>query len=135
MNLRSKAHILLTIIFFFLGGLVFVLAFQNFEKSKEDKKSLFQWTARWIESEQQRHIAQARQIYFLVVNQIASGLNEDVCHNGIAGEHGLENVFGQFAVANPDGKVICNSIPWLQIDNVSSQDYFREAVNFRIWVI
>lgn len=128
MTLRTKVHLLLALIFSFLGGLAFVIALQNFEKSKVDKQSLFQWTARWIESEQHRHISQARQVYFLVVNKIASGLNEEVCRNGIVGEHGLENGFGQFAVANPDGNIICNSIPWLKIDNVSSQDYFKEAV-------
>ncbi len=129
MSLRVKAHLLLALVFCFLGGLAFVIAWQNFEKSKLDKQSLFQWTTRWIESEQHRHISQARQIYFLVTNKISSGLNDEVCRNGIVDEPGFEKAFGQFAVANSDGNVVCNSIPWLKIKNVASQDYFKEAVN------
>ena len=88
---------------------------------------MFQWTAKWIESEQHRHISQARQVYFLVVNKIYSGLNKQDCQSGVLGEHSLDNEFGQFAVANPDGKIICNSIPWLKTHNVASRDYFRNA--------
>jgi PAS domain S-box-containing protein len=128
MSLRVKALFLLSIIFCFLGGLAFVIAWQNYEKSKLDKQSLFQWTARWIESEQHRHISQARQVYFLVTNKIAAGLSDNDCRNGIVGEPGIEKAFGQFAVANPDGKVICNSISWLKIGNVAGQEYFKEAV-------
>jgi PAS domain S-box-containing protein len=128
MSLRVKAHLLLAIVFCLLGGLAFAIAWQNFEKSKSDKQALFQWAARWIESEQHRHISQARQVYFLVTSKISSGLNKEECRDGIVGEHGLEYVFGQFAIASPDGKVICNSIPWLKLNNVSNQDYFKEAV-------
>jgi|GEM_PF-380497 PAS domain S-box-containing protein len=127
MRLRAKIYFLLVTIFFVLGGLEFAIAFQNFEKIKLDKQSLFQWAARWIESEQHRNISQARQVYFLIQNKISSGLNDEVCRKGIVSELGLENEFGQFAVANPDGKVICNSIPWLKIDNIASQGYFKEA--------
>jgi len=127
MTLRAKAHLLLAIIFCFLGGLAFAFAWQSFEKTKADKQSLFQWTARWIESEQHRHISQARQVYFLVVNKVSAGLNKQDCISGVVGEQALDYEFGQFAVTNPDGKVICNSITWLKTDNVSNQDYFKEA--------
>jgi PAS domain S-box-containing protein len=127
MSLRAKAHFLLAIIFCFLWGLASVIAWQNFEKAELDKQSLFQWTARWIESEQHRHISQAFQVYFLVTNKISSGLNDQDCQNGIVGEPGIERAFGQFAVANPDGKIVCNSIPWLKTANVASQDYFKRA--------
>src|SRR5487761_2696982 len=127
MTLRVKAHLLLAIVFCFLGGLAFLFAWQNFEKTKADKQSMFQWTARWVESEQHRHISQARQVYFLVVNKVSAGLNKQDCVNGVVGEHALDFEFGQFAVANPDGKIICNSIAWLKTDNVASQDYFKKA--------
>jgi PAS domain S-box-containing protein len=128
MTLRIKVHLLLAVIFCFLSGLAYIFVWQSFEKAKADKQSLFQWTAKWIESDQHRHISQARQVYFQVVNKIATGLDEDTCRKGIVGEHDLESVFGQFAVANQDGKVICNSIPWLKVKNVIRQDYFKEAL-------
>ncbi len=128
MFLRVKTHSLLLILFCFLVGLVFVIELENFEKLKAEKLSLFQSIARSIESEQHRHISQAHQAYFLITNKISSGLNKEVCRDGIVTGDGLEYRFDQIAIANPDGKVFCNSIPWLKIDDVASQEYFKKAL-------
>ncbi len=67
-------------------------------------------------------------VSFMVMNHLRKGLNQKICSQGIVGEPGLDRGFGQFALADPDGKVSCNSIPWLTIDNVANTAYFTQAI-------
>lgn len=129
MTLRTRVLVLLTVIFGLFIGLAILKAFLNFETIKLDKRAEFESAARWIESEQHRHMTQARMVTFVVRNQFRKGLlTEKVCKHGVVGTIGLDPEFGQFAIADPNGKISCNSIPWLTTDNVSNQDYFKEAM-------
>lgn len=125
--LRTKIVLLLTLTCAIFMVDTTINAIQNFDKVKENTKVEFQWAARWIESEQSRHIAQGNQVALMVINHIRKGMVEGDCRRGITGEAGLDPEFGQFALADPTGKVFCNSIPWLKLDNVAGQDYFKRA--------
>ncbi len=126
--LRSKVFLLLTLAFILFAGQVTVKAVLNFQQIKADKQQEFAWISRWIASEQQRHLAQARQISFIVMNNIHKNTLEQYCHTGIKDEAGIDPEFGQFALASPDGIVPCNSIPWLSAGNVADQSYFKLAL-------
>ena len=127
-SLRTKVLLLLALIFCIFVGFATVKATLNLEQIKQDKLAEFQWTANWIESEQRRHIAQARLVTFMAMNEIRKGLTEKDCHQGVVGRPGLDPEFGQFAIADPNGNISCNSIAWLKLGNVANQDYFKEAV-------
>ena len=128
LTLRTKVLLLLTLIFGLFIALATVKTFLNFETIKQDKRAEFESAARWIESEQHRHMAQARMVAFVAMNHIRKGLTSKVCLHGVVGEPGLDPEFGQFAIANLDGEVSCNSIPWLTAHNVADQNYFKEAI-------
>jgi putative nucleotidyltransferase with HDIG domain len=128
MALRIKVLWLLTLVFAFFIGLATFKAFHNFDTIKRDRKAGFSASTRWIESEQHRHLAQARLVAFMAANQIRKGLNPEICRYGFVGMPGLDPEFGHFAIADPHGKVSCNSIPWLTSRNVASQDYFQKAL-------
>ncbi|MBU1424016.1 MAG: HD domain-containing protein [Gammaproteobacteria bacterium] len=127
-SLRAKILLLLTMLFVLFVGQATFKAILNFNNIKHDRQIEFQSTARWIESEQHRHLAQARMVAFVAMNQIRKGLTRGVCQHGVVGEPGLDPEFGQFAIAAPDGKLSCNSIPWLKTDNVANENYFKEAM-------
>ncbi|MDD5366753.1 MAG: HD domain-containing protein [Gallionellaceae bacterium] len=118
----------MTLLFLVLTGLSTVKALHNLEKTQVALEVEFQWIARWIESEQHRHVAQARQAAFLVINQIRKGLGKRICRQGVTGAPGLDPEFGRFALADPNGKISCNSIPWLVASNVSGKRYFIDAL-------
>jgi HD-GYP domain-containing protein (c-di-GMP phosphodiesterase class II) len=127
LTLRTRVLLLLTLIFFIFAGLATFKAFQNFAQIKQSTRSEFQWAASWIESEQHRHLAQSRLVAFVAMNQIRKGLTDKVCRRGVVGTPGLDPEFGQFALADPDGNISCNSIPWLNVNNVADEAYFKEA--------
>lgn len=127
-SLRAKVILLVTIIFAIIAGQTTVKAFLNFRTIKQDKLAEFQSTARWIESEQRRHIAQARLISFIAMDQVRSGLKPDICLRGISGSPGLDPELGRFAIADSNGKIFCNSIPWLKLENVADKGYFQSAL-------
>lgn len=129
LTLRSKAMLLLALVFCLLTGFATVKAARNFDEIEQRQRSEFQWMTRWIESEQHRHVMLARQVAFVAMNEIRKGLTEKDCEQGVVGSPGLDPEFGQFAIADPQGNISCNSIPWLHYNNVSDQDYFKHAVH------
>ena len=129
MSLRARVLLLITLVFVVFGGLVVLKAVDVFDGIKREKQTEFKWAARWIESNQHRHLAQARLVAFLAMNEMRKGFARDeVCKYGVSGFPGLDPEFGHFAIAEPDGTVHCNSIPWLAERNVSGEKFFREAV-------
>ncbi|HQT26260.1 MAG TPA: hypothetical protein PLK99_06635, partial [Burkholderiales bacterium] len=120
--------ILLTFLFILFASLATFKAILNFDNLKRAKQSEFEWTARWIESEQHRHFAQARLVAFLAVNEIRKGLTGIDCKGGMTGYPGLDPEFSRFAIAKPNGDVYCNSISWPVGKNVSDEAYFKEAI-------
>jgi len=127
-SLRKKLLLLMTLAFAILIGYSTIKAFNNFEKIKQDQLAVFQADSSLIESEQHRHLAQARMVAFIAMNQIRKGLTPKVCQRGVVGEPGLDPEFGQFAIADTDGNISCNSIPWLTAKNVAGENYFKEAM-------
>jgi hypothetical protein len=128
LSLCTKLMLLLTLVFTLLTGQMVLKGIQSFDIIKAEKRNEFQLKVRWIGSEEQRHLALARQVTLLVVDKLRNGLTEQDCRHGITGSSSLDSEFGQFAIAAPDGAVSCNSIPWLATDNVADQDYFQEAL-------
>lgn len=114
-------------------GLTTFNALLNFERIKQDKLTEFQLSARWIESEQHRHIAQARMVSFMTRNLIRKGLTEKICDQGFVDSPGLDPEFGNVAIAEPDGNIVCNSIPWLRAKNVAEMGYFKNAMKTVDW--
>ncbi|MBU0690136.1 MAG: HD domain-containing protein [Gammaproteobacteria bacterium] len=127
-TLRAKLLWLLLVLFVVLIGQAAVKALQGFDTLKAEKKQQFQITARWIESEQHRHIAQARMVAFMAINEMRKGLDGKVCSQGVVGYAGLDPEFGRFAIADLQGNVSCNSIPWLTDKNIARQQYFQQAL-------
>lgn len=127
-SLRTKVFLLLILLFSIFSVLVIIKAFQDFDKIKHEKQNAFGWVAKWIESEQRRHIDLARQVSLLAINELRKGITGDICQYGEVGKTGLDPELGQFALADPDGKVSCNSIPWLTAQNVADQNYFKQAI-------
>lgn len=121
--------LLLGMLFFLYIAQATVKATLNFQKIKANKQSEFQWVSRWISSEQQRHLAQARLTSLVVRNYIRKGLIDRHCGAiGVTGELGLDPEFGEFAIADPEGNISCNSIPWLAGINVADKSYFKQAL-------
>lgn len=129
LTLRSRVLLLLTLLFCILTGFATLKAIRNFDLIKQDKRVEFHWMGNWIESEQQRHVALARQVAFAAMNEIRKGLTERDCKLGLVGSPGLDPEFGQFAIADTEGNVSCNSIPWLHYTNVADQEYFKQALH------
>ena len=127
-SLRAKVFLLLIMLFSVFFVLVIVKAFNDFDKIKLEKQTEFRWVAQWIESEQRRHIDLARQVTLLAENELHKGLTKETCQYGEIGMPGLAPALGQFAFVDPDGKVSCNSIPWLTSQNVADQNYFKQAL-------
>lgn len=127
LSLRTKVLILLSLIFLVLAGFSIIAALREFDRSRHELQVELQWIARWIESENHRHIAQAGVIAFSVIEHIRNGLTEEVCASGVAGAPGLDPEFGHFAIADSAGNISCNSIPWLSEGNVANHDYFKQA--------
>ena len=128
LTLRAKVMLILTLLFCVLTGFATFKAVRSFDEIKKDRRTEFEWMGTWIESEQQRKVALARQVALSVMNEIRKGLTKDDCKIGLVGSPGLDPEFGQFAIADPQGNVSCNSIPWLQYKNVADQDYFKQAL-------
>lgn len=128
LSLRAKVLLLLTLLFCALTGFATFKAARNFDEIKQSKRVEFKWIASWIESEQHRHVALARQVAFAAMNEIRKGLTEKDCKQGLVGQPGLDPEFGQFAIADPQGNVSCDSIPWLNFTNVADQNYFKQAI-------
>lgn len=57
-----------------------------------------------------------------------NGMFEDICKQGLIGTAGLDPEFGQFAIADTDGQLSCNSIFWLNETNVSNWNCFQRAL-------
>ncbi|MBP6422135.1 MAG: GAF domain-containing protein, partial [Propionivibrio sp.] len=127
-SLRTKALLILVLLFLLFSGLSTVKAWRNFDKAQLAQEVQFQWVARWVESEQHRYIAQARQVAFLVMNEIRKGIAPNLCRTGLSGAPGLDPELGSFALADPNGNISCNSIPWLSINNVAEKPYFKAAL-------
>lgn len=128
LTLRTQILLLICLVFVILTGLTTLKAFQSFDKIKADKLNEFRLTARWIVSEEQRHLMLARHVAFLVINQLRKGLTAKDCRQGVVGAPGLDRDFGKFALAATNGDVSCNSISWLTSGNVAGQDYFQKAL-------
>lgn len=127
-TLRAKLLWLLVVLFVVLIGQATVKALLDFESLKTEKRQQFQIAARWIESEQHRHMAQARLVAFMTINEMRRGLDEKVCSRGVVGYAGLDPEFGRFAIVDLRGNVSCNSIPWVTEKNVAHQHYFQQAL-------
>lgn len=127
-SLRTKVLLLLASLFIIFIGISSIKAFDKFAKIKAAKLIEFQSASNWIESEQQRHISQARLVAFMAMNQLRKGLDENICRDGFIGAPGLDSEMGQFAIADLDGKVSCNSIPWLTSSNVANQNFFKKSL-------
>ena len=126
--MRAKTRLLLSLMFCLFALLTVFGARREMKHVQNDKAVEFQWTANWLSSEQQRHIAQARLIVFEVMRAWGRGMADTACRYGIGGEPGLDPEFGAFALADPDGTISCNSIPWLHARNVADQMYFKHAM-------
>lgn len=127
-SLRAKLLLLMTLAFAILIGFSTIKSFNNFETIKQDQQAEFKSASSLIESEQHRHLAQARMVAFIAMNQIRKGLTLKICQRGVVGEPGLDPEFGQFAIADTNGNISCNSIPWLTAKNVADENYFKEAM-------
>ncbi len=126
-SLRTNILTLLTLSFVILAGFSVLGSTRDFDSAKREKQIELQWVAKWIESENRRHIAQAREISFAVIDHIRRGQARDICLKGAIGESGLDPEFGPFAIADHAGRITCNSIPWLSDTNVADKDYFKYA--------
>lgn len=129
LSLRTKVLSLLSLIFVFLVAFSILNAISEFHRIKQEKQLTLRWVAKWIESDNHRHIAQARQVAFSVTNHYRKGMTDQVCREGVVGEPGLDPEFGHIAIADTQGNISCNSIPWLTDKNVSGTDYFKNAIN------
>lgn len=117
--------------FVLLSGLATIKAFSNFVQFKEVTQTKLEWTTRWIESEQHRHFAQARLVSFIVRNEIRKGTTASICKQAPISSPGLDTEFGQFAIADSNGNISCNTIPWLTAKNVADQEYFKQALKLQ----
>lgn len=127
-KLRTKVALLLTLLFVVLLGQATLKAVLNFDTIKQQKLHELEWAAKWIESEQHRHMAQARMVALIATNEIRKGMSEQVCRQGVVGKPGLDAEFGRFAIADLSGNLSCNSIPWLSNANIASQPYFQKGL-------
>jgi HAMP domain-containing protein len=119
---------LLTLMFGILVAAATVEALREFEQISDKKRIELQWTARWIESEQLRYVAQANRVALLVMNRIRNDFRGIDCRRGVVDEFGLDPGIGRFAIADAHGRISCNSIPWLTATNVADRDYFQRAL-------
>jgi len=127
-GIRAKVLLLLALIFCTFTVYAGINIYRNFEASKLHRQSELSWAVRWAASEERRHVSLASEMQFLVINEIRKGLTEQDCTRGLVAMTNREHEFGRFAVADPDGNITCNSIPWLTDKNVAVQSYFREAL-------
>lgn len=125
-TLRARVLLLLIFVFSVSIAIATCKALLEFKAIKQNTQASFELASRWIESEQNRHIAQSRLVAFMAMNQIRKKQTD--CHAGVTGRPGLDPEFGRFAIADPDGTISCNSIPWLHAKDVSDQDFFKEAL-------
>ncbi len=127
-TLRAKFILLLVVMFAFFIGFEAIESSRDFEKIKNNQIVELQWASRWIESEQSRHFALARMIAYKATSDIRKGLTAKVCRQGYVGELSIDSELGHFAIAEPNGNISCNSIPWLTAKNVADQEYFKQAM-------
>lgn len=88
-GLRAKMLFLLTLIFVSFIGFATFKAFTNFETIIREKQAEFEFSTKWIESEQHRHLALARMVAFMAMNRIDRGLNEEVCSLAVCRTYSL----------------------------------------------
>jgi|GEM_PF-3940846 len=127
-SLRAKILLLIVLVFSFFSGLSIYKGLQRFDQIKNERRKDFQTTTSLLASEEQRRFTMANLVAYLVMNRLGKGLSENDCHQGIVGIPAIDPELGKFALAAPDGKISCNSIPWLTATNVADQDYFRHAL-------
>lgn len=129
LGLRGRFVLLFIFVFCVFIGRNLFDALKSFDEVTYSEKKQLLWVTRWIESEQQRHFAQARQLAFSVMNAVRKGMSREECLHGISGESNwLDPEFGRFALAAPDGRLICNSIPWLTAAVIADEPYFKAAL-------
>lgn len=127
-SLRAKILLLIVLVFIFFSGLSIYKALQRFDQIKNENRKEFRTTSKLITSEEKRHLVMANLVAHLVVDRLGKGVIKNDCRHGIVGIPFIDPELGEFALADPDGKVSCNSIPWLTATNVADQDYFKQAL-------
>lgn len=134
-TLRTKALFVLVLMFLLFSSFATFKAYNTFKQDKIQTYSQLQGMAKWIETDQLYHFAQARQTAFIVMNLIRRGAISNYCQSGITNEPGLSRAFGRFALVDPNGQVTCNSISGLTKNNINDQGYFRQTIQSVEWSV
>jgi putative nucleotidyltransferase with HDIG domain len=127
-GIRAKTLLLITSVFIGVATLASIEAFRESERLEDDALAEFQWAAKWTASEERRHLTLARMVALIASNRVLAGSVDKMCRQGLVGTPGIDLGLGYLALADADGTVSCNSIPWLHAANVKDEAFFQKAL-------